>query len=473
MKKILILLCFNISVIPDIYSQISKPELFVFSVGISKYQNSACNLRFAHKDALDLAEAWKKQKDLFDVREVKILVNEQATRANIRQELIDFKRKISSNDLFLFIYSGHGLNEALVPYDFDKKDRIATTVGKFDLMELISQLNCNYIALIDACHSGSFAKGIDLGKDINSDFVREQNLASQNLLRALSASDKANIVIGSSSSGEKSDECLSCENGYFTQCILDAFDGTNVVNTENQKKYFPDNDFDGFIYTNELDNYLKEAVSLVTSKNEIQQSVISKQSPGFNFPLIKLQDSDNDGVANIYDECKETKGTIKGCPDDDNDGVANKDDKCPNEKGDKLYFGCLSIENNKIIIPQPIIHVTKSNVFTKSLLFPGWGDKTLNQKSKKIWLGVFSYGALITGTVMQSKAKHYFNLYNAGFKPSQITVNRSQTVKYNNLSTVFWGISAAIWTFDLVSILTKKDLKVSPSNNGLSLNLSF
>ena len=60
--KIVIALCFSSNFL---FAQ-NKPELFVLSVGVSKYQNPKYNLSFADKDALDLAEAFKKQIDLFE-----------------------------------------------------------------------------------------------------------------------------------------------------------------------------------------------------------------------------------------------------------------------------------------------------------------------------------------------------------------------------------------------------------------------
>lgn len=451
-----------ISVITQVFTfaQQTKPELFILSVGISKYQNTSYNLKFAHKDAQDLAEAFRKQSDLFEVREVKVLINEQATRANIRNELQEMKRKISANDLFLFIFSGHGLNEALVPYDFNRNDRIATTVGKNDLADLINQLNCNYITLIDACHSGSFAKGIDLGKDLDVDFVREQNLANQNLLRALTATDKAHIVIGSSSSSEKSDECTACQNGYFSQAILDAFDGKIVVDTQTQKKYLPDVDKNGFIYSNELDNYLKEAVNIATKNNEIQQSVISRQSAGFNFPMIKLLDTDKDGVADLYDEC-------------------------PHQVGSVLANGCVQKEASfaQLATNEPLVSspksISKTRAIGKSLLFPGWGDNTLNQNKKNTWLGFAAYGALSSGVYAEFQAIKHYTKYNQTYNQAALDYHRAMANKNFKWAKIGFATAAALWLFDITKVAIQKPMKNSLSFNlnqksfTLSLNHSF
>ncbi|KAF2518669.1 hypothetical protein E0W68_07900 [Flavobacterium salilacus subsp. salilacus] len=53
-------------------------------------------------------------------------------------------------------------------------------------------------------------------------------------------------------------------------------------------------------------------------------------------------DTDQDGIADIYDECPNDAGTpsLGGCPDTDNDGIADKDDKCPFAAGIFELSGC-------------------------------------------------------------------------------------------------------------------------------------
>jgi len=80
---------------PAFAQTVAKPNLFIVSVGVSTYRDSRLNLKYAHKDALDLAEAWRSQTDLYDVRDVKTLINEQATRANVRAALSGLRGKVS------------------------------------------------------------------------------------------------------------------------------------------------------------------------------------------------------------------------------------------------------------------------------------------------------------------------------------------------------------------------------------------
>jgi hypothetical protein len=344
-------------------AQPPKPGLFVLSVGVSKYKNPRYNLKYAHKDALDLAEAWRKQTDLYEVREVKTLVNEQATRANIRAALADLKKKVSPTSLLVFVFSGHGLNDALVTHEFDNDDRTATTLGRADLTAQLSALGGNYIALIDACHSGSFAKNFSGGKDISTESRAEQDAAISSMLRALSAPDKANIVIGSSSSSEKSDECDACQNGYFTQCLLDAFEGKAVV--DGRRTIRPDVDGNGFVETNELDAYIKEAVFYATRTNQFPQNVLAQQTIGYNFSIVRPTNSAGAGKPLVYDNSRKSNSVATppdwGRPvvseaksvvfrtdnlppafttDSDHDNVPDRFDVCPDQLGELKYWGC-------------------------------------------------------------------------------------------------------------------------------------
>ncbi len=61
-------------------------------------------------------------------------------------------------------------------------------------------------------------------------------------------------------------------------------------------------------------------------------------------------DSDGDGVLDADDECPDVKGTLEmnGCPDSDGDGVADKNDACPKEKGLPNLKGCPDADNDGI-----------------------------------------------------------------------------------------------------------------------------
>jgi type IX secretion system PorP/SprF family membrane protein len=61
---------------------------------------------------------------------------------------------------------------------------------------------------------------------------------------------------------------------------------------------------------------------------------------------VKVQDADNDGIADKDDKCPYMKGEIStgGCPDTDQDGITDMEDLCPLVKGSKDNNGCAEKE---------------------------------------------------------------------------------------------------------------------------------
>ncbi|MEY3236876.1 MAG: hypothetical protein RI883_977 [Bacteroidota bacterium] len=58
-----------------------------------------------------------------------------------------------------------------------------------------------------------------------------------------------------------------------------------------------------------------------------------------------LKDTDNDGIADVYDLCPELKGTfsLDGCVDSDGDGIGDSKDVCPDVAGNLINKGCPEI----------------------------------------------------------------------------------------------------------------------------------
>ena len=312
-----------------------KPKLYMLSVGVKDYADRSLNLKYADKDARDVAALFEKQKDLYDVIWVKPLVNREASRNAIREMFAEFKDRVNPDDLFVFFFSGHGIEDGLVPYDFKREDQYGTMLSKIELEQILKNMHCNTLILLDACHSGSFAKGI--GKDVE---LGQRELKTDEAIRRLvegfSAVDKMGIVIGSSASNEISFECTECENGYFAQSIIDAF-----ANLEFEDAYGstsrPDANRNGYISPSELVIYIQEATKYRTaqarkrnSQIEIQKAFAKVQSTT-DAPFLSVVGS------NMTPRNVPTPPTLI---DSDNDGIIDSRDQCPNEYGEFANNGC-------------------------------------------------------------------------------------------------------------------------------------
>lgn len=296
-----------------------KPELFVLSIGIERYQDASLNLNYAADDAKDIAAMFKKQQKLWNVREVKVLTNADAKGNQIITAIAAIKKKVTSDDFVVFFFSGHGTDGRLVPYDYDHNP-YRTALSREEIFEQLDQLGCGYMVFLDACHSGSFAKSGGKNIDIGP-FQDKTEQATRELVDALAGSDKPFLIFGSSGTHQKSWECKACGHGYFAQAILDAF--ANKPVKEGNMLYQPDSDQNGLLTVSELDDYLKEAVRVATSHENAPQKVYSRRTLGKDIALAAwtepkgpAKDRDNDGIPDQQDQCPDIAGlrVANGCP---------------------------------------------------------------------------------------------------------------------------------------------------------------
>ena len=353
------LLLFSLLVFSALPAQ-NKPELFVLAVGVETYNDARLNLNFCADDARDVAAAFKKQTALYDVMEVKVLTDEQATRAAVREELDRFAQLVTGDDLFVFFFSGHGFEDALIPYDFNIRDRFATSITKEDFKDKLGTLGCNYMVLLDACFSGSFTKNAQ-SKTLPDEVVNTSvELALKRLAEALADTDKNAMIFTSSSSNQESWECPSCGHGYFAQTVLDCIDGKSFQDPKLNRSIGPEADGSGILGSLAFEKYMSEAVRIRTAELGVPQKVRVFRSTGGDFPVLKVavigtsvstlappiqiqssnSDRDYDGVPDAKDECPTAYGTLNGCPDTDNDGIPDHRDVCPYEKGTASENGC-------------------------------------------------------------------------------------------------------------------------------------
>ncbi|HKP77203.1 MAG TPA: tetratricopeptide repeat protein, partial [Longimicrobiaceae bacterium] len=135
-------------------------------VGIASYADSAITpLNFADDDAqavYDFLRSPRAGLDGFQADHVKLLLNEQATYAGLRNALFSFLRRSSEDDEVVIYFAGHGAPDPLRPsdlylltYDSHPANLSATAFPMRDLNRAVEELYARHIVLItDACHSG-------------------------------------------------------------------------------------------------------------------------------------------------------------------------------------------------------------------------------------------------------------------------------------------------------------------------------
>lgn len=250
----------------------NKPKLHVLSIGVSVFENEDIpfeELSYADKDAKDIAQVLKTQKDLYDNGYFFTLTDDDAPLDKIEQTFELLGGKIHPNDLFVFFFSGHGVPGYLLPYDYDDQNPTSTGLAHSYIKKSLSQLGCNYVVLLDACHSASFT-----GESSKGSLA----IVADEVANVYADVDKTHIVMTSSASNAFSIESDEHENGYFTQALLNCFE--NIA----EKDMYPDANQDGLVDYLELADYVQKWVA-----EKAGQRAIPAMKGGVRLPFIYLK----------------------------------------------------------------------------------------------------------------------------------------------------------------------------------------
>jgi metacaspase-1 len=160
-------------------------------VGINDYPDPADRLEGCVNDVFEVSASL--QELGFDASEIRVVLNERATAANLRDRLQWLLEDVVDDDIRFFFYSGHGaqipgygakgeidaIDECLVPYDFAWTSETAVIDDWFQ--ELYSQLpyGARFYVALDCCHSGGMtrsgarkARGLEPPDDIRHRLLR-------------------------------------------------------------------------------------------------------------------------------------------------------------------------------------------------------------------------------------------------------------------------------------------------------------
>ena len=223
------------------------PTVYIIASGISDYTGSGIDLRYAAKDAEDIAYALSLgAKKLFgtDKTEVRLLTagkdesrygfqNREPTKENIRGAIEEVAEKAKSTDIVIIYLSGHGISYGSDPGDFyyltkeAKSSRASTysdpvirrnaSISSTELMELVKQVPANkQVLIIDTCASGRVVDNLLADRDISSSTVRALDRMK----------DRTGMFILTGSAADAvSYEASSFGQGVLTYSILEGIKG--------------------------------------------------------------------------------------------------------------------------------------------------------------------------------------------------------------------------------------------------------
>jgi WD40 repeat protein len=196
-------------------------DLHALCVGINDYSNMTPpqkSLSFSKPDAEEMARVFREHAGSSLYKAVEVadpLTNEQATAKKITARLQQFKNKVKRDDWFILFLSGHGSARqsqagyqpgsffyACTDSDIDDPD---TVLSSRQLYEILSQIKCRKLIILDTCHSGDVAS---------------------NPVRDLMRDGVPWLIFSSCDPKQESNEPIKgagrVQHGFFTECILET-----------------------------------------------------------------------------------------------------------------------------------------------------------------------------------------------------------------------------------------------------------
>lgn len=268
-----------------------KPKLYYFGIGVSKYEETSMNLKYADVDVKTIAENLKfKFKDRI---EIDTLNNANATKENI----LALKSKLKNtgiNDIVIISFSGHGLvgedNQfyfATHQTDFNAPETSALNYDK--LYDLLSDIPARKkLLLIDACNSGELdptelqkdspatndkvvtyiPEGAKGSKVVKSSSKSGKKTSFQIMQSQFYDLDRGNgsYIISAAGGREFAYESEEWGNGVFTYSFLNALDELRNVDFGGQVTPIKISDLSEKIYKMVLD--LTDGKQKPTSRSE-------------------------------------------------------------------------------------------------------------------------------------------------------------------------------------------------------------
>ncbi len=223
-------------------------RIWAVIVGVANYQHMPA-LRYTDDDAYKFyAHLKSPEGGALPDEQLRILVDENATRQNILETMREVFLRADENDVVIFYFSGHGLPGAFIPVDYDGYHH---RLLHEEIKKILQDTRARHKLVIgDACHSGSLLalEGMDL--------LAARGPVDQTLHRFYSAFENARgglALLMSSKEEEVSLEDSGLRSGIFSYYLIRGLRGE------------ADADGDAIVSIGELYDFLYEKVRNYTA----------------------------------------------------------------------------------------------------------------------------------------------------------------------------------------------------------------
>jgi len=210
-----------------------KGTLHILAVGVSQYANKAYNLNYTTDDAASLTSQLKLQQEKlgrFETVNVKTLLNEEATKANILAELKRLSTVVQPEDAVVVYFSGHGKADGdhfyLVPHDLGYSGHrdgllegspqmmqvLSHSISDLELEEAFRDIDAGQMfMIIDACNSGQALE--------NKDEPRRGPMNTKGLAQL--AYEKGMYILTASQNVEEAFVSEKLKHSYLTYALVE------------------------------------------------------------------------------------------------------------------------------------------------------------------------------------------------------------------------------------------------------------
>jgi tetratricopeptide (TPR) repeat protein len=259
-------------------------QKYALLIGVSNQPNFPADklLHYADRDATQFSNFLQSPEGgAFPARNIKLLVNQRATREDIEEAIEWLRLRTHRNDTVYVYFSGHGLeDDAGIVYLMTWGSKyISPSVGairaNYFLNDLTEKLNVQHLLVFfDACHAaaaatknGSTMKG---GETVNVQLKQQW----ETLLKNREAS---NMAFFSAGSNQTAMEDAQKQSGLFTWYLLAGLRGAADANK------------DKVVTAGEVHRYLVDEVSEFSKQ---QQTPMVSQQFNATYPLAVLAGND-------------------------------------------------------------------------------------------------------------------------------------------------------------------------------------
>lgn len=230
----------------------ARRRLYVISIGVSSFKDGRFNLRYAAKDASDVAQHFRDAKGFVE-KQIHLLTDAKVTADQLAQ-VHSLLMRSAPDDLAVVFLAGHGLLDAgqdfhFATYDTDFAHPEAAGLPFGAIEAMLDGIPArSKLLLVDACFSGEAddeapppATGLPAGT-VRSAVPIAPRLSPQRApVRALSSELFADlrrgsgaVVIAAASSAQYALESATWNNGVFTSAVLSALKSADADRNSNQ-----------------------------------------------------------------------------------------------------------------------------------------------------------------------------------------------------------------------------------------------